>query len=299
MSICFKCRESIEKQHSKHGLHKKCFKDLFNLIDDEEDFINIYLPKTAIPSENQLYQETFLHGNFKKYSAIIGKKQYILKPTTPEYPELSKSEYLCNQLAEAIGLKVPKYYLIYFRNEGDCFLSYNFMQDYYQGADLKHIYHFMEKDRYTVEELLKVIERETQRLSELQEIIKLCLFDALIGNNDRHGRNIGLIATGGVYALSPFYDNTSYFATEDDLFLGADLNPRGSIATASTKEPMIKDYADEFIRLGYKNELDKFIKNLDIAELESLIQRSFLSDKRKKAMISFIIKGYQELHNVL
>jgi len=296
MNICFKCQKPIDKLR-KHGLHRACFKALFDLIDEEDDFIDIYLPKSANNLEKKLSQETFLHGNFKKYSAILHDKQYILKPTS-DYPELSKTEYLCNQLAEAMGLEVSPYYLIHFMDNEDCFLSYNFMQDY-KGTDLKHIYHFMEPDKYNVEQLLKVVEHNTQRLTELQKIINLCLFDAIIGNDDRHGRNIGLIATASNYVLSPFYDNTSYFAVEDERLLGADLNPKGCIAIESTKEPTVKDYAAEFIRLGYRNQVSAFVKHLDLSELQKLVQDSFLSDKRKKAMINFIVKRYQELHNVL
>ncbi len=295
MNLCFKCKKEVTGT-TKHGLHENCFKEWFNLVDAEDDFKDIYQPKSGY-MESQSYENTFFHGNFKKYSATLGKHQYILKPTG-DYPELAKTEDLCNQLAVSAGLEVSQFHLIHFMEKEDCFLSYNFMQDY-QGASLVHIYHFIEKGDHTLETILKVIELETQRLSELKKIINLCLFDSLVGNNDRHGRNIGLISTPSGYIVSPCYDNTSDFATEEENFLGANLNPKGCIKTSFTTEPMIVDYVQELIRLGYKSEVNEFAKQVNISELKLLIEESFLSNKRKTAILNFIIKQYEELLNAL
>lgn len=299
MNLCFKCKKEVEASHKKHGLHKKCFKEWFSLIDEAEDFKDIYQPKETFDGspEKKLYQTTFFHGKFKKYSAILGGKKYILK-ICQDHPELAKTEYLCNQLAVTAGLDIPKNYLIRFMENEDCFVTYNFMQDY-QGGALQHIYHFIEHDQYNIEALLKVIEKKTNRLSELQKFINLCLFDALIGNNDRHGRNIGFISTASNYTLSPCYDNPSYFGIEDENLLGAFLNPKCSIITSVEKEPMIKDYILEFIRLGYKEEVSNFLRSLNFPAFVLLIKESFLSDKRKKAFQVFISTQYQELVDVL
>jgi serine/threonine protein kinase HipA of HipAB toxin-antitoxin module len=53
----------------------------------------------------------------------------------------------------------------------------------------------------------------------------MCLFDALVGNHDRHGRNIALIETRKGHILSPFYDNPSYIGIEDHNLLLAEHNP--------------------------------------------------------------------------
>jgi len=214
----------------KHGLHLHCFKDWFRLADESEDFENLTLVK-----ENSSYSDqnkSFFHGKFEKYSASLGGRDYILKMSR-EYPELSKVEYVCNRLGILVGLSIPNHYLLRFQEQEDCFVSDNFMKDF-KDSNLEHIWHFLKKrDKFSVETLLKVIEKKTEKLSEIQKFIKLCLFDALIGNHDRHGRNLGLIHTPLGYLFSPCYDNPSYFGIAS--FLGASHAPRGAIATSATE----------------------------------------------------------------
>lgn len=298
MSICFKCKESIEVTQQKHGLHRHCFKEWFNLIDEEDNFQNLVLRREAsnIEDGQHVHNTSFFHGKFERYSAELGKKNYILK-LSREYPELARTEYLCNQLGTTLGLDIPKNHLIFLFNERDSFISYNFMQDY-KGSNLEHIWHFLTKnDQFTLETIVKIIEKQTGRLSEIRKFIKICLFDALIGNHDRHGRNLGLISTTNGYVLAPSYDNPSYFGTAE--FLAASHSPRCTIATSFTHEPMMEDYIKEFMRLGFDEEIRKFKASLDYEALNSLIKSSFISEERKNAFLNFIQRQYQEMNNVL
>jgi hypothetical protein len=153
------------------------------------------------------------------------------------------------------------------------------MQDY-KGANLEHIWHFLTKnDQFTLETILKIIEKQTGRLSEIRKFIKICLFDALIGNHDRHGRNLGLISTANGYVLAPSYDNPSYFAMAG--FLAASHSPKCTIATSFTSEPMMEDYVKEFQRLSFGEEVGKFKANLDYETINSLIKSSFFLKKEK------------------
>ncbi len=293
MKRCFKCSKSLAGHDTKHGLHISCFIEWFNTDEDFKDLTQ----RNEVPIEigETPSNSSFFHGKFEKYSAILGNKHYILK-NSREYPELSRTEYLCNQLGEALGLEIPSHFLIKLMNQ-EVFISYNFMQDY-MGADLKHIYHFLpSKDEYNVETLVNIIANKTGRLSEIRKFLTLCLFDALIGNDDRHGRNLALIFTSSGCLFSPCYDNPSFIART--IWLGADLNSSGRIETSTSREPDINDYGEELIRLGYKDVLEEFIKNIGIQKLESIVNSSFLSAKRKKAFIIFLNKQYGKLKNVL
>lgn len=171
------------------------------------------------------------------------------------------------------------------------------MQDF-KGSNLEHIWHFLTKnDQFALETILKIIEKQTGRLSEIRKFIKICLFDALIGNHDRHGRNLGLISTVNGYVLAPSYDNPSYFAIAE--FLAASHSPRCTIATSFTQEPMMEDYLKELMRLGFGEEIQKFKASLDYEALTSLIKSSFISEERKNAFLNFIQRQYQEISNVL
>ena len=131
----------------------------------------------------------------------------------------------------------------------------------------------------------------------MERFVKICLFDALIGNNDRHGRNLGLINQKKRYLLSPFYDNPSNIGIEVEGLLGAQLEPKGFIATLATDEPSMKDYVIDFKRLGYGEVCEKFHENIQKNKLaiKNFIDSSFLSPKRKQALRNLMNRRYKEL----
>lgn len=292
--VCFKCSKDLSEKEAKYGLHKNCFLKWF---ETEDDFQDLTLHKALTFNAKKPINASFFHGKFEKYSAILRGKQYLLK-ISREHLELAKTEYLCNQIAVTLGLEIPPFFLINFMGQ-DCFVSYNFMQDRI-GSDLKHIYHFLkEGDAYTLETLIKIIGDKTGRLKDIKKLLILCLFDAFIGNDDRHGRNLALIFDPKGCSFSPCYDNPSFIARMDDWVLGADLNSTGVIETLHIKAPTLSDYVKEVIRLGYKSSVEDFIKSIKLQELERLINDSFLSSKRKRAFINFLHKKIKELNNEL
>ena len=292
--ICFKCSQGIKEESPLHGLHPTCFIEWFSLK-QSDDFVSIAIAHES-PLEQNAFVSSFFHGKFKKYAARLGNIHYILK-LSDEYPELAKAEYLCNQIARSLKLDVANHFLIRFMNHADCFVTYNFMQDF-EGSDLKHIYHFLGKDdAYTVKNLLKIIETKTGKMSEVRKFIHMCLFDALIGNHDRHGRNLGFIVSAKGYVMAPCYDNPSYLAIEDKFLLAAHHEPRGRIATSRTEEPVMIDYVQEFKELAYRDLVIEFLAHMDLQKIEKIIDQSFLSQKRKKAFTSLMNRRYLELKN--
>ncbi|MBM3197798.1 MAG: type II toxin-antitoxin system HipA family toxin [Chlamydiae bacterium] len=147
----------------------------------------------------------------------------------------------------------------------------------------------------TAYHLLKIIEGEAGRYDDVVRFIELCLFDSLIGNNDRYGRNLGLIRDANGTTLAPFYDNPCYLAIEIPELLGAYHEPRGAIATLETNEPVMKDYVKEWVRLGFKEEMVSFAKRVNLQTIERLITLSPLSTLRKNAIFRLIQRRYQEM----
>ena len=278
------------------GLHENCFKEWF-AIDVIIEFIDLVAKNVASQDPMGLKEYgSFFHGKFKKYSGVLKDKHYILKVQENDYPELPATEYLCNQLARELKIEVPDFYLIRFQENIDAFVCENFMQKR-ESSNLIHIYHFLEPSskKFNCEYLLKVIESKTQRRDEIERFIELTLFDALIGNHDRHGRNLALIQSPQGFQLSPFYDNPSYLGTESDFMLGACHDPRGQIYTAHSTEPKIQDYVKEWERLGYKDFVNKFRNRIELPALIKIIDESFVSSKRKEAMKKLIRRRFQEL----
>jgi hypothetical protein len=302
--ICYKCLQTIDisNNSTKHGLHTNCFNDWFKLdaFNSNGDFENLALRSgESTDSNHNAINTSFFAGAFKKYSARLNGKMYILKVIMPEYPDLPKLEYVCNLIAKGLSLNVPKFYLIRLENNVDCFVSYNFMQDHAK-ANLIHIFHFLDskesisKEYYNCINLLNIIKEKTCSYKDMIEFIHICLFDALIGNHDRHGRNLGLIQNSKRFILSPFYDNPSYIAIEDELLLGAMHEPYGKIATTNSVNPTMRDYILEFKGLGYEAEVQKFIKQINLDMITQIIQKPFLTIKRQDALIRLIIRRYRE-----
>ena len=295
---CYKCNRIIENPDSEHyGLHKSCFLEWFRL-DDETAFTDIARRELSSEPEKKneftAFNSSFFQGKFKKYSAKLGNVHYILKIREENYPELPATEYLCNCIAKNLKLKVAEFYLIKFKGL-ETFVTKNFIAQT-RKVNLHHIYHYLnKKDKYDVQTLLDIIEKQTGKLSEMEKFVKICLFDALIGNHDRHGRNLAFIEKKGQLLLSPFYDNPSYIGIEENALLGAQLSPRGKIATSKTNEPVMKDYIKEFIEIGYEETVKCFTKNVKINNVLKFIDESYISKKRKAAFTKLVLARYEEL----
>jgi soluble cytochrome b562 len=231
---------------------------------------------------------------FRKYSAYLAGVEYILKLGEEDYPELPGTEFLCNQIAEELGINVPSYFLIDFFDQ-KTFASRVFINKH-KKMILHHIYHYLrEEDDFSVQSLIRIIEEHTGRLSEVEKFIDITLFDALIGNHDRHGRNLAFLEEKGKLILSPCYDNPSYIGIESDFLLGAHHSPRGKIATTTTDEPTMKDYAQEFLDMGFEEAVHDFFKRVNIDNIKQLVAKGLVSEARKAALMRIILARLEEL----
>ncbi|MBN2479501.1 MAG: HipA domain-containing protein [Parachlamydiales bacterium] len=293
--LCYRCKQSLNSREPQHeGLHETCFVNWFG----SPLFFNNIIPKnfSSAATLTNKQNSSFFHGKFRKYSGSLGKKNYILKVEQRDYPELPRFEYLCNQIAVLLKIKVPPFFLIRFQNELDAFVSQNFMQSF-SSSSLIHIYHFIGHQEFSCETIAKIIEEKTQSLKEVEKFIQITLFDALIGNHDRHGRNLALIQSPKGFQLAPAYDNPSYIAIELESLLGAIHEPKGSIATKETSEPSLNDYIKEWKRLNYMYAIENFKKQIFKKEkmLFDLISSSFICSKRQQAFTSLIQRRLGEL----
>lgn len=300
--FCYKCLNGfLPSEERYHGLHNACFQEWFKLP-SFTDFQSLALIPQTHESQTSLatsslgsINNSFFQGKFKKYSATLDKDDYILKVQQNEYPELPASEYLCNQIAKLLKINVPEFYFIQFQNSLYTFVVKNFMGEI-KGGNLIHIYRYLKRPQdFNCQTLLHIIQEKTRRRDYVVQFINMCLFDALIGNHDRHGSNVALIETAKGFILAPVYDNPSYLAIEEDSLLAADHEPSGKIFTQTTNNPTMKDYVFEFEKLGFNNIVNHFRKSVDLKGLFSLISKSFISDNRKDAFVRLITKRHKEL----
>jgi len=299
---CLYCKQPLLKKQAHYGLHPACFQALFQ-VEDLPEFENLLRQasdsESLIANGNEYWNSSFFQGRFRKYSASLGGHDYLLKVEQELAPELPQVEYVCNQIAEAVGLDVPRYMLISF--EGlPCFVTRNFISDLKGSGTLDHIYHYVASGKeFCCKQLIKIIAEQTQHLQNIEAFINMCLFDALIANHDRHGRNIGFIVTAKEKRLAPCYDNVSALGLESGAMLRAAFEPRGKIFTEQSSEPVMRDYAVEFIRLGYESIVTEFFKAINLEQILQLINTSNCSALMQAALITIVKRRYRELQDAL
>ena len=318
--MCLKCQKEI-KRRAFYGLHPSCFVDGFDL--KEEQKFSHWDPKKSYSSIINSSQDTHYQGRYLKYSARMGPIKYILKLQEKDYEDLPAMEYLCNQIASLLKIKVPEYYLIkisesdlgikdkafsnsYMNPLGEnsearmAFVTKNFLQA--QIGTLHHIYKYLPKGKkhYNCERIIKVIQEQTGKLKDTERFVEITLFDSFIGNNDRHGRNLGIIDTGKSRTLAPMYDNPSYLGLVSETLLGASFNISGCIQTLASRKPKMRDYIQEFERLNLKKACMKFIKKTErnFSKILETVRLAWISDNRKKAFSRFLEQQVKEMGKV-
>ena len=256
---CLRCRGSLTDESEvmvRYGLHLSCFALWFGL--KKEALTAIFTRVERLPSDSsdsnlnsKSPNNSYFSGKFKKYSAELNGETYLFKMRQDGIAELPEVEYLCNQIGQQLSVGVASFYLIELDGE-KTFVTKIFIASG-KADDLQHIHHFRPDNQHNCEMLIKIVAEKTNSPFFVQKLIKTILFDALIGNGDRHGRNLALIDTGVGYELSPAYDNVSNVGLESSSFMfKVDFNPTGRISTQATDAPNMFDYAHELIRLGYK-----------------------------------------------
>lgn len=212
-----------------------------------------------------------------------------------EAPELPEVEYLCNQIGQELGLPIAEFYFIDLYGD-KTFVTKNFIKQN-SPIDLQHLYHYRPDDEHNCEGIISAIQKATNRPFDIRTFINTVLFDAFIGNHDRHGRNLAFIKTAKSTKLSPIYDNVSYLSLESGQMLRADFNPTGKISTKETDEPSMTHYVVELKRLGFEEDIQRFYKNINLSHINQLISESFCSDLMKQAIKRLIEKRFEELKN--
>jgi hypothetical protein len=300
--ICLKCKQEIGNENSKYGLHIYCYTSWFK-VSASDDFVSLTQrsAESADPEKKNRTQEntSFFHGKFKKYSADLASESYIIKMREEkEAPELPEVEYVCNQIAHMLGLPIPDFYYINFYDQ-KVFITKVFIKTKSGSVNLEHIYKFRPNEKHSCEELAQVIGKTTNRPYDVEVFFNTLLFDALVGNHDRHGRNLAFLVTPSKTILSPIYDNVSYLSLESGEMLRANFNPKGKIATSESNEPSMIDYVKELKRLDQIDLIQTFFNKVKMPKIEELINESFCSELMKVALKMLINKRYQELKDGL
>lgn len=166
-------------------------------------------------------------GVIRKANSTTWRK-YIAKSASKWYPNESIAEHLLNELGRKLGLTMANSCIRRINNQ-IWFLSEYFIKEGYQlshGADFYTLY--LNDDRAFVDEIQdnrKIDDQDYFNVQWVQEIfskyfpedgemllssfIKMLIFDGIVGNNDRHAYNWGIITSikpNKPAIFSPIYD---------------------------------------------------------------------------------------------
>lgn len=263
---------------------------------------------------------------------------YICKVGHKHYPIESTTEYLINRIGESLGLSINHSKLL-LANGQIRFLAKDFLK---KGEKLIHgieiISEYLEDKEFVneinenrkerrhfftfdlLEESIIDIYKQNSNII-LQSLIKMIVFDAVTGNNDRHFYNWGLIGNSNRIknkqpVFSPIYDSSRglYWNLSEDninqiLIDENKINhyiinsmPRISIPNNPKanhfellkyiKEKK-KNYLEIITSLITKEKEDKIVKLIDV-ELAKL-----LSGNRKKLIVLTLQKRFDKLRELI
>jgi serine/threonine-protein kinase HipA len=201
-------------------------------------------PVTGVQKKMSLH---LADGQSGKRLTLVGYPAgFILKPATPEYPELPELEHATMSLAEAAGLSVVPHALVKLEAgdrayitrridrvfpapsdprsaarrkipmEDSCQLSLRLTEDKYKGS---------------YEQCGKIVAKHSSRAGiDLAEYFSLLLFSFAAGNSDLHLKNVSLYRPSAGWILSPAYDllSTALIIPEDAEEMALTLNGKKS-----------------------------------------------------------------------
>ncbi len=139
--------------------------------------------------------------------------RYIIKPQHELYPELPENEAVTLGMAGLVGIEVPVQGLLYCQDGSRSFFIRRFDRTGHgqklATEDFAQLSGFSRDTKYnsSMEQVVEVINRYcTFPLLEKVKLLKRCLFNFLVGNEDMHLKNFSLITRDGKVELSPAYD---------------------------------------------------------------------------------------------
>jgi serine/threonine-protein kinase HipA len=304
---CLICMNELKEDESLY--HKKCAKILFGF--SHAPIIDIsteHLEKLALLQINQRLTLTGVQKklslspiveNRKERLTVVGMDgRFILKPSSEDFPEMAELEHLCMKLAEHHEISVADCGLVYLSSGERAYVTRRFdriANDKIQVEDFCQLSEKSTAQKYTgsSEALGKILNKySAQPQDDKLTLFQIILFSFWTGNADMHLKNFSLWKDprSGLIRMSPGYDflNTRLLipAKQDNEELALPLNGRKNKLKWS-----------DFLAFGDHLKIPRKVservrdKMLDLFfESESLIEKSFLSDRKKEEFSELLIE---------
>lgn len=229
---------------------------------------------------------------------------YILKPQSEFYPELPENEALTMTLAKLIGIEVPPHGLVYSKDDKMTYFIKRFdrapQQKKYALEDFAQLSNMSRDTKYnsSMEKVAHIITHAgfcSFPKIEALKLLKLTLFNFLVGNEDMHLKNFSLITRNQQTTLSPAYDllNTTIAQTQTKEELALPLNGRKNNLR---RRDFIDYYAVEKLQLNQAS-ISQVLEEIEsiFPAWQNLIAKSFLSESMKQSYSDLLESRYQRL----
>ena len=229
--------------------------------------------------------------------------RYILKPQSLHYRELPENEALTMSLAKIAGLDVPVHGLVYSLDDSFTYFIKRFDRgtghQKFAQEDFAQLLNYSRETKYnsSMEQVAKVVLHFCSFPKvEALKLLKLTLFNFLIGNEDMHLKNFSLITRGPKVTLAPAYDllNTAIVMdkTEEDLALPLNGKKR------HLKRKDLLDYFGEKCLGLNPTVIAAILFDLEqmLPRFKAMIRHSFLSEEMQEKYLSVLAERQARLH---
>jgi serine/threonine-protein kinase HipA len=220
---------------------------------------------------------------------------YILKPQSEYYSELPENEAITMTLAAAAGFEVPVHGLVYSKDGSMTYFVKRFDRAGHTKKlaleDFAQLALFSRETKYnsSMENVADTIKKFcTFPMIEAGKLLKLTLFNFLVGNEDMHLKNFSLITRDQKIMLSPAYDllNSTISQGNAKEELALPLNGRKNNLR---KKDFLDYYGMERLGLN-QNVISQVVEELKQAQSawKELIAKSFLSEGMQERYLKLL-----------
>lgn len=239
----------------------------------------------------------------EEYFEIVDSHgNYILKTQNLLYPEAPENEAITMSIASTIGLDVPVHGLVYAKDKSMTYFIKRFdrlpRNKKIAVEDFAQLLGFDRDTKYesSMEQVADVIKKYcTYPKIEFVKLLKLTLFNFLIGNEDMHLKNFSLMTQDNIISLSPTYDllNSTIIMRSATEEMALPLKGRKNNLTRNN---FLHYYGKERLGLNEKT-IDTIVEEIQskIPKWCELIEISFLSDAMKESYLSLLKSRMERL----
>lgn len=225
---------------------------------------------------------------------------YIFKPPSDNFPAMPENEHVTMRIAETFGISVVQSSLIRLASGELSYITKRVDRkesgDKIHMIDMFQITEAFDKYKSSMEKIGKAIDLYSAN-TFLDKIFyfELTLFSFLTGNNDMHLKNFSMIESPSGWVLAPAYDllNVSIVNPNDEEELALSIDGK--------RKKLKKKH---FVQFGngmgltpkqIEGAFNRIINNKPKAI--EWINKSFLTNKMKKAYLNILENRYDQLKN--